>query len=61
MKAVSDTGLLGLVLVTAKLTGFTDFPWALVLAPYWAPLAFHAVIFLMAKSIRGKHARRNKS
>lgn len=57
MKTVSDTGLLGLAFVSAKLTGFTDLPWALVLAPYWAPLVFHAVTYLMAKSIRGRHAR----
>lgn len=33
-------GLLGLVFITLKLTGYIDWSWWLVLAPIWAPPVF---------------------
>ena len=38
-------GMLGLVLVALRLSGVIDWPWLVVLAPIWVPVAF-VVAFL---------------
>jgi hypothetical protein len=43
---VSFFGLLGIVFIVLKLTGFIDWPWLYVLAPLWAPLALILTILL---------------
>jgi len=34
----SISGLLGVLFVGLKLTGFIDWPWLWVLSPFWIPL-----------------------
>jgi hypothetical protein len=41
---ISFAGWLGLIFITLKLCGIISWPWALVLAPFWAVLA---VVFLL--------------
>lgn len=48
---LSDIGfwdLLMLVLVHHKLAGTFDYPWALVFAPLWVPLAAHGIVLGVA-------------
>ena len=40
-------GLLGLIFITLKLTGYIAWSWLWVLSPFWIPLAIAAVIFLV--------------
>ena len=40
-------GLLGLIFITLKLTGYISWSWLWVLSPFWIPLAIAAVIFLV--------------
>ncbi len=40
-------GLLGLIFITLKLTGYIAWSWLWVLSPFWIPLAIAAVIFLI--------------
>lgn len=40
-------GLLGLIFITLKLTGYITWSWLWVLSPFWIPLAIAAVIFLV--------------
>ena len=43
------TGLLGVAFVVLKLTGFINWPWVWVLAPFWIPLViFFAILGVMA-------------
>lgn len=44
---ISTTGLLGVLFVGLKLTGFIDWPWLWVLAPFWIPLAILLAILLV--------------
>lgn len=44
---VSTLGLLGVVFVTLKLTGYIDWSWWWVTAPFWGGLALFAAIFLI--------------
>jgi hypothetical protein len=37
--SISTTSLLGVLFVGLKLTGFINWPWVWVLAPFWVPLA----------------------
>jgi hypothetical protein len=41
-------GLLTIVFITLKLTGYIAWSWWWVLAPLWAPLSVVLVIFLIA-------------
>lgn len=40
-------GLLGVVFVTLKLTGFIDWSWWWVTAPFWGFLALAVVIYVV--------------
>lgn len=40
-------GLLGLIFITLKLTGYITWSWLWVLSPFWIPLATAAAIFLV--------------
>lgn len=40
-------GVLGCIFVTLKLTGLIAWSWWWVLAPFWAPFAFMAFLFLL--------------
>lgn len=44
--SVGVAGLLGVVFVTLKLTGFIDWSWWWVTAPFWGGLAIVLVIVL---------------
>lgn len=48
---ISTTGLLGVLFVGLKLTGFINWPWVWVLAPFWIPVAILLAIFLVAAVI----------
>lgn len=41
-------GLLAIVFIACKLTGFIDWPWWLVLSPIWGLLLFVVVIAIVA-------------
>ena len=45
---VGFCGLLTVLFVGLKLTGYIDWPWAWVLCPIWIPLAIAAVIVVVA-------------
>lgn len=40
-------GLLGLIFITLKLTGYITWSWLWVLSPFWIPLAIALAIFLV--------------
>lgn len=40
-------GILGLIFITLKLTGYITWSWLWVLSPFWMPWAIAAVIFLI--------------
>jgi hypothetical protein len=40
-------GLLTIVFITLKLTGYIDWSWWLVFAPMWIPLAFVLVVLIL--------------
>lgn len=42
------SGILGLIFITLKLTGYIAWSWWCVLAPFWAPLAFAIGLILVA-------------
>lgn len=49
---VSSVGLLGVLFVGLKLTGYITWPWIWVLAPFWAgPAILLAVILLMLAGV----------
>jgi hypothetical protein len=41
-------GLLGIVFITLKLTGYIDWPWIWVLCPLWIGPAFFLVVLSVA-------------
>ena len=41
-------GLLAIVFIACKITGFIDWPWWLVLSPIWGSLLFVVVIAIVA-------------
>ena len=43
--------LLGVAFVVLKLCGVIEWPWWLVLTPFWVELAFSAVILLIALAV----------
>lgn len=44
---VSALGLLGVVLITLKLTGYINISWWWALAPFWIPFAFAITLVLL--------------
>lgn len=46
-------GLLAIVFITLKLTGFIDWSWWWVLAPLWGPIALLAWAFLLGAVLIG--------
>jgi hypothetical protein len=40
-------GILGLIFITLKLTGYITWSWLWVLAPFWIPLGLALLIFLI--------------
>ena len=54
-------GLLTIVFITLKLTGYIDWSWWWVLAPLWGPFALILVIlFLLAMFTNGKVTMRRR-
>ena len=51
-------GLLGIVFITLKLTGYITWSWWWVLAPLWGPLAVVLVIFLLIVIIAAAFGKR---
>ncbi len=51
-------GLLAIVFITLKLTGYITWSWWWVLAPLWAPLAVVLVIFLLIAIIAAAFGKR---
>ena len=51
-------GLLAIVFITLKLTGYITWSWWWVLAPLWAPLAVVLVIFLLIVIIAAAFGKR---
>lgn len=49
-------GILGLIFITLKLTGYIAWSWWWVLAPFWAPfavvLAIAAIAFIVAAIVK---------
>lgn len=44
--SISTSGLLGVLFVGLKLTGYINWPWVWVLAPFWIPLAIVLAIIV---------------
>ena len=44
-------GLLAIVFIACKITGFIDWPWWLVLSPIWGVLLFAVVVAIVAAVI----------
>lgn len=44
-------GLLTIVFIACKITGFIDWPWWLVLSPIWGVLLFAVVVAIVAAVI----------
>ena len=40
-------GVLGLIFITLKLTGYITWSWLWVLSPFWIPIAIGLLIFLI--------------
>ena len=51
-------GLLAIVFITLKLTGYITWSWWWVLAPLWGPLAVVLVIFLLIVIIAAAFGKR---
>lgn len=43
---ISTSGLLGVLFVGLKLTGYISWPWLWVLSPFWIPVLILLVILL---------------
>lgn len=50
---ISTTGLLGVLFVGLKLTGYISWPWLWVLSPFWLPLAIVLAVILIALAVGG--------
>lgn len=59
---IGFTGLLAIVFITLKLTGYIDWSWWWVLSPLWIPFAVvMTIIVLLAIFTNGKfYVRRRK-
>lgn len=44
---ISTSGLLGVLFVGLKLTGYIDWPWLWVLSPFWIPVVILIGILLV--------------
>lgn len=44
-------GLMGVMFIGLRIAGVISWPWAWVLAPFWAPLALAAIILLIGAII----------
>ena len=56
---VGTLGLLGIVFITLKLTGFIDWSWWWVLLPYWGGIALLILGFVIYIIVMGtKHTLR---
>ena len=51
-------GLLGVALVSLKVTGMTDLHWIGVLAPYWVPQLTHAVTYFTSNLLKKIYVNR---
>jgi hypothetical protein len=45
---ISVLGLLGVLFVALKLTGYIDWPWIWVIAPFWGGFALIFIIMMLA-------------
>jgi hypothetical protein len=58
---IGFTGLLAIVFITLKLTGYIDWSWWWVLAPLWIPIVIVFVILALILALGGKvKQRRNR-
>lgn len=48
---VGFTGLLTILFVALRLTGFIDWPWWVVLSPLWAGAALYVLVFVIALAV----------
>lgn len=48
INGISIESLLGVLFVGLKLTGFINWPWVWVLAPFWIPLIVALVVLAIA-------------
>lgn len=39
--------ILGLIFITLKLTGYINWPWVWVLAPFWGPIVVGVALFVI--------------
>ena len=46
--SIGTSGLLGVLFVGLRLTGFIDWPWVWVLSPFWIPLAIALALLAIA-------------
>jgi len=46
-------GLLTILFVALKLTGYIDWSWLWILSPVWIPIVLFVVFFVLAVGIRG--------
>lgn len=49
--SVGFTGLLTLIFITLKLTGFIDWSWWWVLSPIWIPFLFGVIVITAALAL----------
>ena len=58
---IGFSGLLAIVFITLKLTGYIDWSWVWVLAPLWIPVVIIFVILLIMFSLGARvRSRRMK-
>lgn len=50
---IGVTGLLGVLFIGLKLTGYINWPWIWVLAPFWLPLSIVLALLVIAAIIVG--------
>jgi phosphoglycerol transferase MdoB-like AlkP superfamily enzyme len=56
--SIGVLGLLGVAFVVLKLTGFIDWSWWWVTAPFWGGFAFIAAILLIVLAVSAFVSRR---
>ena len=60
MGGIGFFGLLGIVFITLKLTGFIDWSWWLVTAPLWGGVAAAALVLVIAVLIAAANGSRRR-